>query len=290
MQLFSAHIEPAGFRRTGDGGPYPRWPMATLGSLALLLVFDAVGVTSLMAQCPTSCPESCGSPYCPYQMYGPVDWCEFPSTGCPPDYHAGNAGSGVEHPGCCCYDFSPILIDLKGGHFDLTSAQDGVVFDIAATGRPKQIAWTTPNSRQGWLALDRNGNELVDNGGELFGNHTPQPRSPDPNGFLALAVYDSPDAGGNADGLIDSQDDVFHLLMIWIDANHDGVCQRPELLTLEQAGITKIDLDFQTVRRTDQHGNIFRYRSKVYDEPGLHVSRWAWDVFLTALPVSAQQR
>ncbi|MBA3240975.1 MAG: hypothetical protein H0T60_07080 [Acidobacteria bacterium] len=83
-----------------------------------------------------------------------------------------------------CYNCqpSPIVIDVLGDGINLTSAADGVMFDITAKGRPKHFSWIRGDDA--WLALDRNGNGMIDNGAELFGNYTPQPRTDSPpNGF-----------------------------------------------------------------------------------------------------------
>jgi hypothetical protein len=198
--------------------------------------------------------------------------------------------------GCECYDQygncafscdSPIIIDIGGHGFHLTPASQGVLFDIGGTGHPIQIAWTAPGAQNAFLALDRNGNGVVDNGTELFGNFTPQPSSPHPNGFLALAVFDLPENGGNGDGVIDARDKIFSSLRLWLDANHDGVCQPDELFTLPSKGVDSISLDYHLSERRDQFGNLFRYRSLVNpDDPRgtpEEVGRVAYDVFLTKL-------
>ena len=117
---------------------------------------------------------------------------------------------------------------------------------------------------------------------QLFGNYTPQPHSATPNGYAALAVYDQPDHGGNGDGVIDQNDQIFSSLRLWLDDNHDGVCQPGELYTLPQLGVFSISLDYSLSKRTDDFGNVFRYKTRV--NQGIHkgndpVDRKAYDVF-----------
>jgi hypothetical protein len=200
----------------------------------------------------------------------------------------GSMGMLVNHfPQCNCVEFrnnDPVVVDVLGDGFDLTSFADGVNFDIDADGTKEHVAWTTLGTDDSFLVLDRNGNGTIDNGAELFGDVTPQPISSRPHGFIALAEYDKPEKGGNGDGLITKGDAIFSLLRLWQDSNHNGVSEPTELHTLRQCGLTTIDCDYRRAGRRDEHGNIFRYRAKVTDTHNAQVGRWAWDIFLVAEP------
>jgi hypothetical protein len=185
----------------------------------------------------------------------------------------------VDDPPCCCT--SPILIDVAGDGFRLTSWADGVDFATRAGFQPSARAWTEAGSDDAWLVLDRDGDGVINDGSEMFGNATPQPLPPAGmrrNGFLALAPNDD-----DANGAIDEQDAIFADLRLWQDVDHDGVSQPWELHALTELGVAGISLAYVEAREADENGNSFRYRAAVYGTPGSPVGMTAWDVWLVGV-------
>jgi hypothetical protein len=214
--------------------------------------------------------------------------CPTCSSGCcqnPTQCYQDGSGQVCDQSSCTCQPGnSPIIIDTTGKGFLLTSAEAGVMFDIRGNGDPMQIAWTAPGSGNAFLALDRNHNGRIDNGKELFGNFTEQPKSGAPNGFLALAEFDKAENGGNGDGIIDKNDAVFSQLLLWIDENHDGISQPKELHPLPELGLFSLALRYRDdAHFFDEYGNWFHYQARINPDPGDGTSkdgRFAFDVFL----------
>ena len=289
----------------GSNGHQYCWPAFSCPTVGNGYIEQLVASSSV-----NSHTDNCGNLICrPYRVFDGCSFsnpvarvqrrtCTTATTGCPqsqldcnPPRNPDDCVSGG-FPDCpvgqtwcrtccrCTTTSSPIVIDISGDGFDLTGADSGVTFDIDGNGVSEMLSWTSINTDDAWLALDRNGNGLIENGRELFGNFTLQPPSSDPNGFLALAEYDRSSNGGNNDGRINNSDSIFPSLRLWQDANHNGVSEASELYTLPQLGLARIDLDYRESRRRDEHGNWFRYRAKVRDMQGADLGRWAWDVFL----------
>jgi hypothetical protein len=144
---------------------------------------------------------------------------------------------------------TPLALDIGGDGLVTVSADKGVVFDLLATGLPRQIGWIGPTD--GLLVFDRNGNGRIDDGGELFGGAT---RLPDGrralDGFNALAALDA-----NYDQHIDPLDPLFDALRVWIDSNQDGLSVSDELRALDELGIVRLELAPVSVDSND-NGNI----------------------------------
>lgn len=134
------------------------------------------------------------------------------------------------------------------------------------------MSWTDPRRGNALLVLDRDNDGLIGDGRELFGDATWQPGSAEPNGFRALAMFDT-----NDDGRIDAQDLVYPYLRLWVDSSHDGVSQHHELFALGDYGITAIHLDYTIVNRRDRFGQHLRYMGFV--EVAGRGQRPIYDVF-----------
>jgi hypothetical protein len=181
---------------------------------------------------------------------------------------------------------SPLLFDRDGNGFHLTSAEDGVLFDIDADGTLDRVAWTRMDSGDAWLAYDRNGNGWIDDGSELFGNRTPaypeQREATAKNGFEALGFMQMPDYGPSyADERIDARDAVFGRLLLWTDANHNGVSEPEEIEHAAATGVVSIGLAYDERKRRDQYGNEFRLRGEsTWRIDGKARDTVVWDIWL----------
>ena len=168
----------------------------------------------------------------------------------------------------CNYPNCPIIVDTGRDGYRLTSTSSGVRFDLDADGTPEQVAWTRAESDDAFLAMDRNGNGRIDDGTELFGNHTPAFNDrrdvSTANGFEALKFLESVTYGqSRLDAAIDIRDAPFSRLLLWRDVNHNGISEPDELTSAADAGLVAISTDYREKKRVDRHGNEFRQKGRL---------------------------
>jgi len=120
--------------------------------------------------------------------------------------------------------FDPLIINLDGDIPDLST--DTFSFDLDNDGEKNQIS--TLASGNGFLALDKNLDGVVNQGSELFGTLTG-------NGFGELSEYDK-----DGNHWIDENDSIFDKLRIWLKNEDDN---ERELVGLGEVGIGAIFLD-----------------------------------------------
>jgi len=116
----------------------------------------------------------------------------------------------------------PLVINLEGNVAQVSDQT--FFFDIDCDGVEDEISRLIAGS--GFLALDKNGDGVINDGSELFGTQSG-------NGFADLAQYDS-----DGNGFIDENDEIFDKLKIWcMDENG-----QPHLYSLKEKGVGAIGL------------------------------------------------
>lgn len=134
----------------------------------------------------------------------------------------------------------PLVINLNGNVTDVSDQK--FYFDLDADGNEESISMLA--SGNGFLALDKNGDGIINDGSELFGASSG-------NGFADLAQYDK-----DGNGWIDEADEIFKDLRVWVK-DADG---NDKLMNLSEAGVGAIylgsrDTEFSLNDLSDNHTN-----------------------------------
>ncbi len=96
----------------------------------------------------------------------------------------------------------PLAFDLNGNGIETTGVKHGVQFDIDGNGLTEQTSFVSGGDA--FLSYDKNGNGIIDNGHELFGDQNGAT-----NGFEELKKHDE-----NQDGIIDKNDAIYSRLSL----------------------------------------------------------------------------
>ena len=160
--------------------------------------------------------------------------------------------------------YDPLTLDLDGDGIEAiaSNGHKGALFDHDKDGIRTATGWISKDD--GLLIYDRNGDGVVNDGSELFGDNTLLKNGERAaNGYQALAELDD-----NGDGKVDTADSAFAHLRVWRDLNQDGISQEGELLTLEEAKVKALNLANQNRDRDLGNGNTLAEEGTYTDSDG----------------------
>ena len=146
----------------------------------------------------------------------------------------------------------PLVLNFTGDVADLSDVK--FTFDLDCDGEAEEISTLT--SGNGFLALDKNGDGVINDGSELFGAKSG-------DGFKDLANYD---LDGN--GWIDENDDIFNSLRVW----YKDESGQDKLVNLKEAGVGAIylgnsatDYNLRSINDGNVNGPIGRMGMFLYE-------------------------
>ncbi|MEE9354420.1 MAG: Ig-like domain-containing protein, partial [Methylococcaceae bacterium] len=170
------------------------------------------------------------------------------------------------------WTFSPIALDLNGDGIHTTALGDTEGrFDLLNNGKPIESGWLS--GEDAFLAVDTNGNGIIDDRSELFGGAIG-------DGFAKLAGYDS-----NNDGVVDAQDVNFSDLQVWQDSNENHQTDEGELISLDEAGIASLNVDY-TNEYAEDNSNVLLERGTATSTEGESIDMA--DVYFNIAPTAEE--
>ncbi|HSW13005.1 MAG TPA: VCBS domain-containing protein, partial [Solimonas sp.] len=152
----------------------------------------------------------------------------------------------------------PIVLDLGGDGVHFSGLP--VDFDLNADGLAEELVWA--GAGDGVLVMDLDRSGAIQDGREVLSENF------DGFGFgnsmEALRSLDT-----NVDGLVDAADLRFSDLLVWQDANSDGISQAIELLTLADLGIDYISVQETAVNDVIDGQHVFATGTFGYADGGM---------------------
>lgn len=147
----------------------------------------------------------------------------------------------------------PLVINLDTDAAELTDQT--MFFDIDGDGTLDEVAGL--GSGSGYLALDKNGDGIINDGSELFGTKSG-------NGFADLAQYDE-----DGNGWIDENDAIWDKLKIWMkDENGNDVLYKLSEKGVGAICLQNVSTDYTQKSQTGQTLGAVRYSGAFLYENG----------------------
>lgn len=140
-------------------------------------------------------------------------------------------------------------------------------FDLNGDGMLEQVAWTVPDAPAAFLVIDKNGNGRIDDGLEIVGGGVVEGGRNAIDSLIRLRAQE----GSGLSGSLQSGDALYEKLLLWRDANHNGVSESHELRPAREV-VTRIGLGYTGFNRQDDHGNLFKWQGwmELRTAPGLN--------------------
>lgn len=156
--------------------------------------------------------------------------------------NANYRGSGTQQP---------IILDLDGDGIDVSFGSNAA-FDLDGDGYREQTAWASADDGFLVVDLDENGNISADGGdGDITQAKELAFASWAADGSTDLqGLAEARDAEGNlifdsnADGVLDANDNIWSSMKVFQDLDQDGEVDEGELRTLDDWGISQINLSY----------------------------------------------